>query len=184
MQARATDEWTRSVLQKAAELDEPLEQAERLAFDLFSASFFQPSADARLLMLTMAVESLLDLQRRSDAARAHVGDLIAATQLNPDLTEAERNSMCGSLTWLLEESIGQAGRRLAKTLEPRTYDDLRPAAFFDRCYEARSRLVHGRGQRPDRSAVDMLAAHLEIVVGDLLSRAAVDGLLLPRRREL
>jgi hypothetical protein len=166
---RPSEERSRLVFREAVRLDEPLEGAERLAFDLYSGSYFQPSADARLLMLTMAVETLLELQRRSEAARAHVTVLMEATASNPDLSSGERDSLRGSLTWLMDESIGQAGRRLARTLEPRTYQGLAPATFFTRCYEMRSKLVHGHIPRPDRGEVDLLAANLETFVGDLLS---------------
>lgn len=172
-----SEEVTRWALHHAAELDERLTGAERLAFDLFSGSFFQPSSDARLLLLTMAVESLLDLAPRSAAARAHVDALLAATESNPDLSDDERKSLSGSLKWLWNESINQAGKRLARTLEPRTYDDLSPAKFFGRCYEVRSRLVHGRGPLPDRREVDLLAAHLEIMVGNLLSGSLLDQII-------
>lgn len=120
---RPTEDRNRLVLTEAARLSDPLAGPERLAFDLYSGSFFQPSADSRLLMLAMAVETLLDLQPRSDAARAHVTAMMEATEANADLTQSERDSLRGSLTWLGNESIGQAGRRLARTLEPRTYGD-------------------------------------------------------------
>ncbi|WP_438294182.1 hypothetical protein [Streptomyces sp. HUAS TT7] len=157
------------VLTQAAQLHDPLDGPERLAFDLYSASFFQPSADSRLLMLTMAIETLLDLQPRSDAAKAHVTALIEATEANVDLTRSERESLRGSLKWLRDESIGQAGRRLARTLEPRTYLDKSPAAFFTRCYEMRSALTHGYVPRPSHRDVGLLAASLELFVGDLLA---------------
>lgn len=159
---RPPEERNRLVLTQAAGLHDPLEGPERLAFDLYSGSFFQPSADSRLLMLTMAVETLLKLQPRSDAARAHVTAMIEATEANADLTQPERHSLRGSLTWLQNESIGQAGRRLARTLEPRTYGGQDPAAFFTRCYEMRSALTHGHVPRPDRGDVDILAASLDI----------------------
>ena len=166
---RPSEERTRLVLTRAAELHDPLKGPERLSFDLYSGSFFQPSADSRLLMLTMAVETLLDPQPRSDAARAHVTALIAATETNPELMEPERSSLRGCLTWLQNESIGQAGRRLARTLAPRTYGDQAPAAFFTRCYEMRSALTHGRVPRPGHNEVGVLAANLELFVADLLA---------------
>jgi hypothetical protein len=166
---RPSREWNRLVLTQAVGLHDPLKGPERLAFDLYSGSFFQSSADSRLLMLTMAVEALLDLQPRSDAARAHVTAMIEATEANTDLTQAERRSLRGSLTWLQDESIGQAGRRLARTLETRTYGGQAPGAFFTRCYEMRSALTHGQVPRPNRNDVDVLAANLEIFVADLLS---------------
>jgi len=166
---RPSEERNRLVLTEAARLNEPLKGPERLAFDLYSGSFFQPSADSRLLMLTMAVETLLDLHPRSDAASTHVTAKMEATEANTGLTQPERESLRGSLKWLQDESIGQAGRRLARTLEPRMYGDKAPAAFFTRCYEMRSALAHGHVPRPDRGDVDVLAADLEIFVGDLLA---------------
>lgn len=166
---RPTPEHNQRVLLGAVSVDARLTEVERLAFDLYSASFFQPSADSRLLMLTMAVETLLALQPRSQVARDHVGALIESTETSPTLNPDERASILGSLRWLLDESIGQAGRRLARTLEPRRYLDLAPAKFFTRCYELRSHLVHGYVPRPSRSEVDSHAAFLEVFVGDLLS---------------
>ena len=166
---RPSEERSRLVLGQAAQFAEPLDGAERLAFDLYSGSFFQPSADSRLLMLTMAVETLLDLRPRSEAARAHVATLIEATEASMDLTKSERDSLRGSLGWLENESIGQAGRRLARSLDPRRYLNKTPAAFFTSCYEMRSALTHGHTPRPNRLDVDVLAGSLEIFVGDLLA---------------
>lgn len=165
---RPSPEHSAAVFGAAVLLDSRLSPVERLAFDLYSGSFFQPSADARLLMLMMAVETLLELQPRSAAAQAHVQALIDATAA-ADLAESERQSLTGSLLWLLDESIGQAGRRLAKQLEPRQYGGLTPSAFFTQCYTMRSALVHGRVPRPSRDEVDPLDAPLEMFVGHLLS---------------
>ncbi|MFJ4940931.1 hypothetical protein ACIP8U_44830 [Streptomyces pseudovenezuelae] len=166
---RPSEEKCRSVFLHAVQLHEPLKVAERLAFDLYSGSFFQTSAAARLLMLTMAVETLLDLQPRSTAAQAHVTAMIKDTEANADLTHAERTSLLGSLNWLHNESIGQAGRRLARSLEPRKYGGRKPADFFTRCYEVRSALTHGYVPRPDNREVNSLAGSLESFVADLLA---------------
>lgn len=139
-----------------------------LAFDLFSASYFQgSSADARFLMLMMAIETLLDLQPRSDKARDHVDSLIELTKKS-SLAEPEIDSIVGSLTWLRKESIQSAGRRLATILRERSYGGLPPDRFFTSCYELRSRLAHGSVPRPPREEVDPKAAELERFVGDLL----------------
>lgn len=166
---RPSEERNRLVFMHAARLHDPLDGSERLAFDLYSGSFFQPSADSRLLMLAMAIEALLVREPRSDVARAHVTAMLEATKANPDLTHSERNSLRGSLKDLLDESIGQAGKRLARTLEPRTYAGQAPDAFFSRCYTMRSELTHGNVPRPNRRDVDALAANLELFVADLLA---------------
>jgi hypothetical protein len=117
--------------------------AHNLSFDLYSASAFQPSTDARFVMLVMAVETLLDPQPRPESSLAHVEHLIALTQA-ADLPDSERASLLGSLQWLRHQSIRQAGKALAATLGDRTYMDMTPSMFFARCYELRSRLVHGK----------------------------------------
>ncbi|MEU5046525.1 hypothetical protein [Streptomyces griseorubiginosus] len=166
---RPSEERNRLVFTQAALLHDPLDRSERVAFDLYSSSFFQPSADSRLLMLTMAIESLLVRQPRSDAARAHVTAMMEATKANVDLNHSERDSLRKSLEDLRNESIGQAGKRLARTLEPRSYAGQAPAAFFSRCYTMRSELTHGNVPRPNRRDVDVLAASLELFVADLLA---------------
>lgn len=166
---RPSEERCRITLETAALLDDPLGGRQRLEFDLYSGSFFQPSADARLLMLAMAVETMLELRSRSDAAIAHVKSMIESTYANTDLRRADQESLAGSLKWLMDESIGQAGRKLATTLEPRTNMGKSPTTFFTACYSMRSALVHGSIPRPDRDAVDLIAAHLEVFVGDLLA---------------
>lgn len=167
---RPAPEQSAGVFVAAAEVDDPMAPRERPAFELYSGSFFQPPAHVRLLMLTMAVETLLVLQPRSADAQAHVQRLIDATAA-ADLDQSERDSLRGSLKWLRDESIGQAGQQLAKTLEPRRYADMTPDAFFTKCYAMRSELVHGHLPRPDWSDVGLLAAQLEVFVGHLLSGA-------------
>jgi len=142
----------------------------RLAYDLFSASFFQPSADGRFLMLMIAVETLLEPKPRLDTVQEHVKRLITQTQKSPFLPRHEKDSLIGSLKWLYKESISQSGRNLAKRLGDRKYADKDPSQFFTYCYDLRSKLVHGIVPRPTREEVDSAAAVLEQFVGDLLSR--------------
>jgi hypothetical protein len=149
--------------------------AQRLAFDLYSASFFQPAADARLLMLMMAIETMLDLQDRDEATSAHVRELISLTQ-GAALPDSERQSLLGSLRWMLQESISQSGRRLAASLTGRAYMNQAPQKFFTTCYKLRSRLVHGATPRPDFDSVNIAATYLEQFVGDLLSGSLLTDL--------
>lgn len=168
-------ERVEQAVEVAAQSGLQMGEQERLSFDLFSASFFQPSPDGRLLMLMMAIETLLDLQPRDEECIAHVEHLIALTR-DSDLPEGEVNSLVGSLEWLKEESIGQAGRKLVRVLEPRQYMDMPPVKFFTRCYEMRSELAHGQVPRPAAQEVDLLAANLEMMVGHLLCGDALRGL--------
>ena len=118
-------------------------------------------------MLMMAVETLLVPTDRPSEVQAHVRALIEQTEA-AELPTSEKASLLGSLRWLLHESISQAGRKLASSLEGRTYMDLPPSKFFNRCYELRSRLVHGAMPRPSFEEVNTVTGPLEQFVGHLL----------------
>lgn len=144
-------------------------QAERLAFELYGASFFETQADARLLMVMMALETLMEPRPRAPETQALVRDLIRQVK-GSDLPTSEVSSIVGSLKWLESESIGQAGRRLVSVLGGRRYMDMEPAKFFTKCYTLRSALVHGHLQRPSRMDVDIAASNLQMLTGELLGR--------------
>jgi len=57
-----------------------LSPRERLSIDVFNASFFQKSEDVRFLLLVMAIEALLESERRSANALGHVEKLIEITK--------------------------------------------------------------------------------------------------------
>jgi hypothetical protein len=150
-------------------------ERERLAFELYNASHFEQTSHTRFLLLVMAVEALLEPAPRSEAARSHVGGLIAQTETSPHLTPAERDSIRGSLTWLLNESIGQASKRLASSrLGEKRYDGQPAGAFFAECYSMRSRMVHGDEQQPRLAEVIGASATLKQFVSDLLTAPVFD----------
>jgi hypothetical protein len=156
-------------LRAALERDHELDDRERIAYDLFTASFFEHSADARLISLVMAIETLLEPVERSLEARSHVQDLIEATK-HAELSTRERDSLVGSLRWLLKESISSAGKRLVtEKLGDRRFGNLNAPQLWRTAYNIRGRLVHGGTPRPPREDVDRCAANLEVMVASLLS---------------
>jgi hypothetical protein len=162
-----------AMVKAAARLGVKMTERQQLAYDLFSASFSEASADARFVLLMMAVETLIEPRSRGQAVVDHVDRLISSTR-SSSLPSEEIESIAGSLRGLYIESIGQAGKHLARTLGDRRYADESPEAFFRRCYQMRSDLVHGRHPRPGWSEVNELAAPLERFVGDLLSGPLLD----------
>lgn len=164
MPARSVVESIRMMHGQGAEMT----PVEHLAYDIFSASFFQPSADARFLLLMMAVEVLIKPKARSAEVQDHVHAMIASTDAS-GLPANEVKSLTSSLKWLLDQSIGQAGRALARTLVPLSYMDMAPDQFFTCCYSLRSKLVHGHDPLPTPEEVDSHAAQLAIFVSDLLA---------------
>lgn len=146
---------------------------ERLAYDLYSASFFLSSPDARFMMLMMAVETLLVPEPRSNPVRKHVQQLIADTK-SADIPASEICSIVGTLEYLASESITQAGKRFAKTLGDKTYSGDTPAKFFAESYRIRSRLAHGKMPRPQLEKVNSHEVDLREFVSHLLARDLLD----------
>ena len=139
----------------------------RLAYDLFGASFFQKVADSRFMLLMMALETMIEQRPRDRDVVAHVDTLIRNTQ-DSTLSPNDIQSLVRSLETLRQESIGQAGRELARTLGERRYMEMAPTEFFTHCYNIRGDLAHGAIPRPTSESVGLAAAHLEHFVGDLL----------------
>jgi hypothetical protein len=162
------DERLLKAIAVAVELGAVMSERDQLAYDLYSAATAESSADARFALLMMAIETMLDLEPRSDEVGNHVDRLIAETEAS-GLPDNEIRSIAGSLSWLYDESISQAGRRLASRLGDREYMGEPAKKFFTNSYTLRSRLFHGEYPRPDRSEVDGRAGSLELFVRDLLS---------------
>ena len=101
-------------------------------------------------MLMMALETLIAPDPRPEPVKTHVAQLVRLTEENPDLPNNQRDSIVKSLGWLYEESIGQAGRRLASRLSGRRYDDKKPRDFFTDCYDVRSALARIFHEPADR----------------------------------
>ena len=166
----ATDGFVDSIT-RSAQLGVEATPQQLLAFDLYCASFNVDIPDVRLMCLMMAAECLIEQQPRSSDMHAIINDAIAKAEALDDDTAA-RDSFVGSLRYLRNESISGAGRRLAKALDHGiTYMDEDPDVFFTNCYNMRSSLAHGvsTDKRPSPSDVDIRAASLEIMIGDLLS---------------
>jgi hypothetical protein len=151
-----------------------LSREHQVSYSLYAASFGLGS-EPRFAMLMIAFESLINVKPRPGNVQSHVRSMIAATQ-NSGLPANETQSMCGSLQWLLHQSISQAGRELARSLGPREYlNGEAPDRFFIRCYEVRSRLVHGADPIPSPTTLGQMAAPLERMVSELIAQADRDA---------
>lgn len=158
-----------TAFKQAIALQPKITDRDLLAYTLFNASFFQPTADSRFLLLVMAVEALLEPALRSKDAQEHVSSLIEQTKSSL-LTPEEKNSILGSLRWLHRESINQTGKSLAiERLGVRTYGDRVAADFFSYCYQLRSNLVHGNLPVPTFEELGSAVGQLEVFVSDLLT---------------
>jgi hypothetical protein len=146
-----------------------LSERERVASTLFNGSFFQDTIDSRFMLLVMAIEVMLEPAPRPQLALDHAQKLIDLTQSSA-LADNEKQSMISSLQWLKKESIGQAGRKLARErLGARRYNDKSAEAFFSHAYAIRSNLAHGNMPLPTIAEVGETAAGLVQFVSDLLT---------------
>lgn len=118
-------------------------ERDQLAYDLYSAATAESSADARFALLMMAIETMLDPEPRSDGVRAQVDRLITETEAS-GLPENEIRSIVGNIRWLYDESISQAGRKLASRLGDREYMGEPARKFSTNSYTLRSRLFPRR----------------------------------------
>ena len=172
------ERWKRSFL-LAFDCSQPLSERERTAFDLFSASRqVTESADAKFLLLFATFESLLEPEERPKWAVEHVESLIALTRkidVEDDADQSEKDSLLGTLRWLRNYSIRNAGRKLVRErLAGRTYLGRPAEDLFRACYELRNRLAHGASNYPEHEEVSRLVAGLDHLVADLLAGRLLD----------
>jgi hypothetical protein len=131
----------RETVQLALQEADQLTDRQHLAFGTYTSSFGQ-RPDARLVTLVSAVELLIEPRDRRTQAQAVVDELIDVVKAS-NLSQSEKDSMCGALSWMRRESIGQAIKTLAATVGDRYYMGESAPKFLARCYELRSQLVHG-----------------------------------------
>ena len=167
-------DMTINTLSHALNNEVSLTEEIRLAYNLFSASFFQSrSPESRFLLLMMAIETLIQQDPRDEKVKCYVDKLILKTEVSR-LPKQEKKSIIGSLNWLYIDSIRQAGFKLMACLGEKKYivgtpGNLEsPKKIFDTAYEIRNDLVHGHHPRRSRDIVGRYAAVLETLVSDLL----------------
>jgi len=164
-----------SVFESALNRPRKITDRERVALELFNASFFQESVDGRFLLLMSGVEALIEQRSRSDGIIRFVRALVSQVDAATDLRTGEKNDLKQGLGQFQRESIGQAGRRLIReAIGSRSYEGVPAEEYFGRCYRVRSRLVHGELPFPSREDVDAVVAQLEVMLSDLLSIDLLD----------
>jgi hypothetical protein len=145
-----------------------LSDKQRVAGELYCASFFDQVFRSRFITLVTAVEALLDLQPRGPLVQAFVDQAKVSVQ-GLDIESATKEALSGGLERLRQDSIGQAGRKMSdQLLTGRSYGGLTPGKFFNMCYSIRSQTVHHGA--PQDGTVDFLdlANKCQEFVGDLL----------------
>ena len=120
---------------------------------MYSLAVFQPHALARLLILTAAIEALIQPALRDKTSVDHVAQLIKMT-LDSSIAKDDKASLLSQLGHMKRNSIRQTGQLLARERLPgRVYMEMESGDFFDHVYSMRSNIVHAKGARPTRQKV-------------------------------
>ena len=88
-----------ALLQEAVRADFRLSPKQEVAFELFGAAQFEPSARTRFLTLVMAIEALLEPEHQHAAVQDHIRSLIQQTE-HSQLAANDKESLVGTLRWL------------------------------------------------------------------------------------
>lgn len=148
------------------------EPTNEVAFDLLTASMRSAHiADARVVLLVMAFECLIQRRERPRASVEYLDELVQRTSTNEALEASEREALSNALRNLRRESSAKAARALAHQLDARSYSD-DPAALIVEAFKMRHTLVHG-GRRPELERVRTVGANLERMVGELIAGTTV-----------
>src|SRR5664280_1112822 len=111
---------------KAARDADQMSDQKVWAYDLFSASFFLPSAEARFLMLMTALETMIEQGPRPDDVQAWVGELISQTE-QAALDSGQKASQVFSSAQLKSWLPSRACRHLFVLLRGQISVDVQPA---------------------------------------------------------
>ena len=95
------------VLRTAAGQGLQMSDLEQRAYEIYSASFSTDAADARFMLLMMALETLMQPVHRPPDVLAYVEGLVASVDAS-GLSSEQVISIKGSLSYLKTESIGQS----------------------------------------------------------------------------
>ncbi len=160
---RLTDTFQREYLN-----NRHLTEKHMLACEIYASSFFDISPRSRFITLVTAVESLLELPKRSDKAEALVEEFKAKTTQST-LDRTTINSIIGSLERVKYQSYSQAGRALAHQYLPsELFDERSSADFFTRAYDLRSQILHHGMISDDKDDIWHLSNVMEKFVNQLL----------------
>jgi len=116
----------------------------------------------------LAAEALLEPKERGRKAKEVVDSLIELTNKS-ELTDQEKESIKGTLTWLYRESISRSLKEMASAfLGDKEYGGLTASRFILHCYDTRSKLVHAGQINEEKVNLGTLAAQLDGFLADLL----------------
>ena len=161
-----TDDWQTLAHLNPARDGSPL----AMACDMYALTGFDGSPRARFVSLITSLEALGAAMGAGTVAAplrqlvdGWLSEMDSADLEDVDATE--RNSFGDRVRYLKDESIRRSVRHLVETYAPGEVDGDSNASFAVRCYDARSKLVHGDAVPPDvQPLYDRLSTLVERVI--------------------
>jgi hypothetical protein len=161
------DEFT-SLLSAIYGTTPKISDKERLALELYGASYFEKSDRARFITLVLAVEALLEPKEREKSAKEVVDELIEYVKKSK-LNKPGKDSIIGGLNKFYKESISYSLQEIAENyLSDREYSNMSSRKFIKHCYEIRNKLMHTGKVNVKVINIGVLASQLNLFISDLL----------------
>lgn len=151
-----------SSLKKAYSFAPDFTEREKIAFDLYNASFFESTINARFLTLVSVVEALSVVEDMNNEVIELVDHLIARSKL-AKLEKKNKDSVVNRLGVLKKQSISASTKQLLQK-----YLGSEEARSFVDIYNIRSSLLHDGVLRCNESEFGKKLNHLNNMVSDLL----------------
>ena len=107
------DTWVHLLVNSARYSDIRFNDRYALAYDTYRSSFDQEVPEVRLVTLVTAVEMLIEPAPRDEKTSKLVDELLQVAA-KADCPDVEKRSIEGSLKYLYNQSINQAGRSLVR----------------------------------------------------------------------
>lgn len=168
------DRVVKSIREDATMLAAPMSRRLHFALDLYGRAQGLEMPEAKLVMLVTAVEAVLDRGKRDPEVVKTVKALNQVINIS-QLSEKMRLKLGSQVGDHKNKSITESGRELMDANQVWSPDGESSGDFWERCYELRSKIVHGDETAAEGGEIGIRAAQAEIVVGALLRTLALHG---------
>lgn len=178
--AQALEYFVANHLTWVRQRDFSLDPQQRLAYNLFHASYFESSPEAAFILLFTGVEALIPSRFRSEPYILALDKLRTHLASRSDIDPAVKDSIKLFLEYQDNQSIRYRGRTWVQLLDPEQFDGKSPEKYFLKAYETRNSLAHGNTTRPSTHDLNNQLRELRRYLLALLDKT-VFGELMPAR---
>lgn len=157
-------------------LDVALDVPSETALHILCLATQETSDKTAFLTCYLALEQLISRKPRSELAQAHIrkfqDELSQVTESGPEsLNASERQSLCGALSALKEESFSSALTRFGRGITaPALIKGVTPQKFLSACIAARNKIAHNAEPNTEIPMGELSAGLREFVLALIWNR--------------